>query len=160
MDRQTHRTTTVTLAAHARRGLIILDTHSLTHLTHSLSLSPPFFLSPPLCSHEFHRNCVDPWLKLKQTCPLCKNNIIEKTSSTTSTSTTQRQRLSHTNPLSRLPSPSPSTDSAHSSTHSATDNVQQQEMRLLAGSLMSAEVAVNIEEDSEEGTFDPGTQIV
>ena len=31
-DRHTHRTTTVTLAAHARRGLIILLTHTVTYM--------------------------------------------------------------------------------------------------------------------------------
>lgn len=25
--------------------------------------------------HEFHKKCVDPWLKLKRTCPICKHNI-------------------------------------------------------------------------------------
>ncbi|NXP04126.1 RN215 protein, partial [Thinocorus orbignyianus] len=30
------------------------------------------------CSHEFHRDCVDPWLLLQQTCPLCKRNILGK----------------------------------------------------------------------------------
>ncbi|NXE85725.1 RN215 protein, partial [Cochlearius cochlearius] len=28
------------------------------------------------CSHEFHRDCVDPWLLLQQTCPLCKRNVL------------------------------------------------------------------------------------
>ncbi|NXW81781.1 RN215 protein, partial [Alopecoenas beccarii] len=28
------------------------------------------------CAHEFHRDCVDPWLLLRQTCPLCKRNIL------------------------------------------------------------------------------------
>ncbi|KAM8992796.1 RING finger protein 215 isoform 3-T3 [Ara ararauna] len=28
------------------------------------------------CCHEFHRDCVDPWLLLQQTCPLCKRNIL------------------------------------------------------------------------------------
>ncbi|XP_066834948.1 RING finger protein 215 [Anser cygnoides] len=28
------------------------------------------------CAHEFHRDCVDPWLLLQQTCPLCKHNIL------------------------------------------------------------------------------------
>uniref|UniRef100_A0A8C9UNB6 RING finger protein 215 n=1 Tax=Spermophilus dauricus TaxID=99837 RepID=A0A8C9UNB6_SPEDA len=29
------------------------------------------------CKHEFHRDCVDPWLILQQTCPLCKFNVLE-----------------------------------------------------------------------------------
>ncbi|TNN58192.1 RING finger protein 215 [Liparis tanakae] len=28
------------------------------------------------CLHEYHRNCVDPWLLLHHTCPLCKRSII------------------------------------------------------------------------------------
>ncbi|NWU98250.1 RN215 protein, partial [Upupa epops] len=28
------------------------------------------------CCHEFHRDCVDPWLLLQQTCPLCKRNVL------------------------------------------------------------------------------------
>lgn len=35
------------------------------------------------CSHEFHRDCVDPWLLLQQTCPLCKHNILGESSSGT-----------------------------------------------------------------------------
>ncbi|TKC44704.1 hypothetical protein EI555_012704 [Monodon monoceros] len=28
------------------------------------------------CKHEFHRDCVDPWLMIQQTCPLCKFNVL------------------------------------------------------------------------------------
>ncbi|XP_030647572.1 RING finger protein 215 [Chanos chanos] len=28
------------------------------------------------CLHEFHRDCVDPWLLLQQTCPLCKRSVL------------------------------------------------------------------------------------
>ena len=33
-------------------------------------------LPPTLCRHEFHKKCVDPWLKIKRTCPMCKRNIL------------------------------------------------------------------------------------
>uniref|UniRef100_A0A4W4F4I7 RING-type domain-containing protein n=1 Tax=Electrophorus electricus TaxID=8005 RepID=A0A4W4F4I7_ELEEL len=29
------------------------------------------------CLHEFHRDCVDPWLLLQQTCPLCKRSVLD-----------------------------------------------------------------------------------
>ncbi|XP_036954310.1 RING finger protein 215 [Acanthopagrus latus] len=28
------------------------------------------------CHHEYHRDCVDPWLLLQHTCPLCKRSIL------------------------------------------------------------------------------------
>ncbi|XVE98227.1 hypothetical protein REPUB_Repub03eG0087600 [Reevesia pubescens] len=31
------------------------------------------------CSHFFHTNCVDKWLKMKALCPLCKCTILPKT---------------------------------------------------------------------------------
>ncbi|XP_028314360.1 RING finger protein 215 isoform X2 [Gouania willdenowi] len=30
------------------------------------------------CLHEYHRDCVDPWLMLQHTCPLCKRSILSK----------------------------------------------------------------------------------
>lgn len=29
------------------------------------------------CNHEFHRKCIDPWLQNKQTCPMCKFDIVK-----------------------------------------------------------------------------------
>lgn len=30
--------------------------------------------------HEFHKKCVDPWLKIKQNCPMCKCSITSNAS--------------------------------------------------------------------------------
>jgi hypothetical protein len=28
------------------------------------------------CFHSYHANCIDPWLRSKSTCPICKQDII------------------------------------------------------------------------------------
>jgi hypothetical protein len=30
------------------------------------------------CGHSFHAGCVDPWLLERQTCPLCKDDVIAR----------------------------------------------------------------------------------
>ncbi|MEQ2171822.1 hypothetical protein GOODEAATRI_014575, partial [Goodea atripinnis] len=30
------------------------------------------------CLHEYHRECIDPWLLLQHTCPLCKRSILSE----------------------------------------------------------------------------------
>ncbi len=44
-----------------------------SRLTKSASLPPPPL--PILHRHEFHKKCVDPLLKIKQNCPMCKAPI-------------------------------------------------------------------------------------
>lgn len=41
----------------------------------------------PECNHYFHANCIDEWLKLNGTCPLCRNSP-ETLSDTLTSSTT------------------------------------------------------------------------
>uniref|UniRef100_A0A3Q1GBK2 Ring finger protein 215 n=1 Tax=Acanthochromis polyacanthus TaxID=80966 RepID=A0A3Q1GBK2_9TELE len=37
------------------------------------------------CLHEYHRDCVDPWLLLQHTCPLCKRSILSEFTHTQTT---------------------------------------------------------------------------
>ncbi|XP_036393673.1 E3 ubiquitin-protein ligase RNF43-like [Megalops cyprinoides] len=50
------------------------------------------------CAHEFHKECVDPWLLQHRTCPLCMHNIMGKEMSTHQTPFSRRQQ----NPRSSL----------------------------------------------------------
>ena len=31
----------------------------------------------PICGHTFHKKCVDEWLSLHATCPICRKNVEE-----------------------------------------------------------------------------------
>ncbi|TKY65383.1 RING-H2 finger protein ATL67 [Spatholobus suberectus] len=31
----------------------------------------------PQCRHYFHRDCVDKWLKVNASCPVCRNSLVE-----------------------------------------------------------------------------------
>lgn len=31
-----------------------------------------------LVRHDFHKNCIDPWLLEHHTCPLCKSRVLKQ----------------------------------------------------------------------------------
>ncbi|CAG5103790.1 Oidioi.mRNA.OKI2018_I69.chr1.g937.t1.cds [Oikopleura dioica] len=31
----------------------------------------------PICKHDFHRNCIRPWLKKRRTCPICRSDVLQ-----------------------------------------------------------------------------------
>ena len=127
-----------------------------------LSLSTSNCLLTFLTRHEFHKNCVDPWLKIKHTCPLCKGSITSKSrnSSSSSASAEDRQQsrprtTTHTTPV------SPSTDSlasTDSSSVTGASSMQLHQMRLLS---TPVEVAIDMTETEREDTNpDTTTEIV
>ena len=120
--------------------------------------------------HEFHKNCVDPWLKIKHTCPLCKGNITTSKSRNTSTSSSvvttttsddrQRQRRTSSNSVTTPISLSfhSLASSSDSSSGSDTTVTQLNEMRVLTRPAPSAQVAISLEEERESTA--PDTEIV
>lgn len=45
--------------------------------------------------HEFHKKCIDPWLKIKRTCPICKQSISDNKKSLTHREERLRERGRH-----------------------------------------------------------------
>ena len=79
--------------------------------------------------HEFHKKCVDPWLKLKRTCPICKHNI-----------TNDNRR--------RMAAGSTSSISSVSSGATQESSLQEEEEVRSMEQQQSAQVAVDIDQES------------
>ncbi|PKU84021.1 E3 ubiquitin-protein ligase Os04g0590900 [Dendrobium catenatum] len=45
----------------------------------------------PKCSHAFHLQCIDTWLKSNSSCPLCRTNVLQESSKASSFSAEQEQ---------------------------------------------------------------------
>ena len=129
-----------------------------------LSLSTSNCLLTFLTRHEFHKNCVDPWLKIKHTCPLCKGSITSKSRNSSSSSASaedRQQSRPRTTTRTNTTPVSPSTDSlasTDSSSVTGASSMQLHQMRLLS---TPVEVAIDMTETEREDTNpDTTTEIV
>ncbi|KAG9348643.1 hypothetical protein JZ751_002383, partial [Albula glossodonta] len=59
------------------------------------------------CAHEFHKECVDPWLLQHRTCPLCMHNIMGKEMMTCQATFSRHQQNAPHNRSVLHPHPSP-----------------------------------------------------